>query len=54
MMQDTTVRDPSTPEAMPPSDLAIHQQNYDTFVKGVVIFAAHVAVILAFMAYFLT
>ena len=53
-MQDTTVHDASTPEAMPPSDLAIHQENYHTFVKGVAIFAAHVMVILAFMAYFLT
>ena len=36
------------------NDYAAHQRTYRGFVRGVMIFVAHGAVILAFMAYFLT
>ena len=36
------------------AELAAHLRTYRTFVRYSIIFAAHVAVILALMAYFLT
>jgi hypothetical protein len=36
------------------ADFAAHIRTYRTFVRYSIIFAAHVAVILALMAYFLT
>lgn len=40
--------------ASEPDDYAEHQRTYRGFVRGVVLFVAHVLVILALMAYFLT
>lgn len=36
------------------ADYAAHMRTYRTFVRYTIIFAAHVAAILALMAYFLT
>jgi Bacterial aa3 type cytochrome c oxidase subunit IV len=36
------------------AELAAHLRTYRSFVRGALLFAAHVAVILALLAYFLT
>jgi hypothetical protein len=41
----------ATSEPAQPGDFADHQRTYRAFVRGVAVFAAHVAVILLILAY---